>query len=258
VLLQWEPVPDAGSYDVAITQLSAFDVQSSSLQASAPITHTVGAEQTTFTVTAPSDGVYEWIVRATVNNEAQAWSPPSTFQVGELAQPNGIYLPLLALHEDCHGLLTKEKVWSGTLAVSCDESTLLAGQASLKLHASTPSIVELYSPLIPVTPNTLYEMSYQVRTDLTVDGADMYGKVIAAQYFSTTSEGDAVDQNRIDPGFNLGTSMGGQTDWQSKSYTFTTSANTAFVRLRATMGGPVGTATGTMWVSAVNIQVKAE
>jgi hypothetical protein len=157
--------------------------------------------------------------------------------------------------EPCDEGLTKTKIWQGSLSVSCDESELVNGGPSLRIDATEPSIVELYSLLIPVTPNTVYEVSYRVKTDLTVDGADMFGKVIAAQYTSAANEGDALDQNRVDAGFALGESVGSQTDWVTKSYTFTTGADTAYVRLRGVLGGPVGTATGTMWLTQVHLQV---
>jgi hypothetical protein len=169
--------------------------------------------------------------------------------------PASTYLPLLAHNVDCRGLFAKEHVWTGTLAVSCDAATQLDGRPTLKLHAATPSIVELYSPLISVTPNTTYAVSYRVKTDLTVDGADLYGKVIAAQYTSAAIESDAINQNRIDAGFGLGESVGDQTDWTTKSYTFTTSPDTAYVRLRGVLGGPVGTASGSMWLSDVHLQL---
>jgi hypothetical protein len=169
---------------------------------------------------------------------------------------SALFVPLLTRAVTCDELVTKQKIWSGTLAVSCDESTRIDGNPTLKLHAATPSIVELYSTLIPVTPNTVYEVSYQVKTDITVDGADMYGKVIAAQYTSTASETDAIDQNRVDAGFALGESVGGQSEWVTKSYTFQTTATTSFVRLRAVLGGPAGTAQGSMWIT--NIQLAPE
>jgi hypothetical protein len=167
---------------------------------------------------------------------------------------SALFVPLLARAVTCDELVTKQKIWQGDLAVSCDESTKHAGSASLRLHSTNPSIAELYSPLLPVQPNTVYRVSYWVKTDVEIDGADLYGKVIAAEYNSQAVESDEIDENRINAGFTLGESVGGQTEWVTKAYTFTTGADTAYVRLRAVLGGSVGTATGTMWLSDVNLQ----
>ena len=162
-----------------------------------------------------------------------------------------LFLPTLST--DCSTILFKEKIWIGRLAWGCEPSTRQTGASSLKLTSSIPSVVEVYSPLIQVDPNTIYRVSYWVRTDLTVDGADMYGKVITAQYNAQAQESDSVNENRLDPGFALGTSVGDNTDWTLQSYTFTSLPGTAYVRLRAVMGGPVGTAQGSAWFEQVQL-----
>jgi hypothetical protein len=115
-------------------------------------------------------------------------------------------------------------------------------------------IVEVYSALIAVQPNTEYVVSYWVKTDIEFSGDGMYGKVIVAQYNSDAQEADAVEVNRIDAGFKLGDSVGGKIDWVARSYSFATSPDTAFVRLRAPLGGPVNPARGTMWLDQVSIR----
>ena len=154
----------------------------------------------------------------------------------------------------CEELLSKPIVWQGDLAHSCDPTTKHSGVVSLKMHASSPSIVEMTSPLIPVQPGQAYEVAYWVKTDLTVDGAEMYGRVIAAQYNSSAQEDDAVNENRIDPGFALGENPDPQQDWTFKSYVFVTEPGTAYVRLRGVVGGPTGTASGSAWFDQVTIR----
>ena len=82
--------------------------------------------------------------------------------------------------------------------------------------------------------------------------AKVYGRVIAAQYYSFAKEEDEVNQNRIDSGFNLGENVGGTTDWTKKSYTFKTTSQTSFVRLRAVMGN--GRVKGEVWFDGVKIE----
>jgi hypothetical protein len=140
--------------------------------------------------------------------------------------------------------------------VSCDNDSPTPGYTSLRLTASEPSIVEAYSRLIPVQPNQTYRVSYWVKTDLYLDPSelpDLYGKVIAAQYSSAAQEGDPINANRLDPGFDLGESVGGQTDWAYRVYTFRTLDTAAYVRLRGVIGGTVGTAWGSMWLDQVSL-----
>jgi hypothetical protein len=163
-----------------------------------------------------------------------------------------LLLPLLRGAAVCNELLAKEMIWQGSLTASCDESVRLHTLPSLRMHAPEPSIVELYSPLVAVQPNSLYRVSYSVKTALQLQGADLYGRVIVAQYNSQAREDDAINhQSRLDPGFDLGESVGGERDWLAQSYTFRTGSDTAFVRLRAVLGGPTGTASGTMWLSDI-------
>jgi hypothetical protein len=170
---------------------------------------------------------------------------------------NWVYLPLVFRKfaaEVCEEILVKEKIWQGELASTCDPSFKTDGQVSLKLSSDTFSIAERYSRLISVESNQTYEVSYWVKTDLEIDGAELYGRVVAAQYNAQAKESDEINEHRIDSGFTLGESVGGQTDWAFKSYTFTTDAETKYVRLRAFMGGPVGTAKGRFWLDQVSIQ----
>jgi hypothetical protein len=127
---------------------------------------------------------------------------------------------------------------------------------SLRLTSESFAIAEAYSLLIPVLPNQTYEVSYWVKTDLEVQGADLYGKVKVSQHSSEALEADDVNINRLDAGNDLGQSVGGTTGWAFMSYTFTTRSDTAFVRLRATMGGQVGTVRGSFWLDGVTIRQK--
>ena len=77
---------------------------------------------------------------------------------------------------------------------------------------------------------------------------------LTAQYSAKAKEADEVNENRLDAGFGLGQNAGGQTDWILKSYTFVTTYETAYIRLRALMGGTVGTAEGDAWFDAVTIR----
>jgi hypothetical protein len=104
-----------------------------------------------------------------------------------------------------------------------------------------------------VTPGQAYRVSYWVKTDLLVDNAMVYGRIVAAQYTAQAQEGDEVNENRIDGGFLLGENVGGTVDWVHKSYTFTVTAETHHVRLRAPMGLS-GRAKGRVWFDGVSLE----
>jgi ELWxxDGT repeat protein len=165
------------------------------------------------------------------------------------------YLPLVlqAQPDPCGEILVNQKVWQGGLTWSCDETEHQVGPTSLKMQAGSYSIVEMYSRLIPVQPNHTYQVSYWVKTDLEINAAELDGRVVASQYNASALEGDGLQENRLDAGFSLGENAGPQQDWIHKTYTFTTSAQTAYVRLRAILGGTTGTVRGTMWVDNVSL-----
>ena len=96
-------------------------------------------------------------------------------------------------------------------------------------------------------------MSYWVKTNLAIDNAEVYGRVIPAQYNNLAQENDGVNENRIDAGFTLGENVGGETDWVFKFYTFKTNENTYYVRLRAPLG-LAGRAMGQVWFDEVVIK----
>jgi hypothetical protein len=197
-----------------------------------------------------------WVVAALSSDEA--WVATHGGSILRRQAVYRTYLPLLRRdpRPPCDEILSKEKIWRGDLDQTCDIVVKKHGDSSLRLIANDFSIVEVYSPLIPVEPGGSYRVSYWVRTDLELDPvepAQMYGKVIAAQYTAQAQEGDGIGDNRLDPGFGLGESVGGETDWVFKEYTFETLGDAAFVRLRGIIGGPVGTARGSMWLDQVTI-----
>ncbi len=154
-------------------------------------------------------------------------------------------------------MLPIPKIWKGALQAQCDRVVTHDGYPSLWLNTlDTWAVVERYSPLIPVEPNQPYALSYWVKTDVTFQLADMYGKVITSEYYSVAREEDAVNENRIGAGFATGRSIGDKTDWTYQSYQFTTRADTTFVRQRAVMGGPdqTGGAKGSMWISQLSLR----
>lgn len=161
-----------------------------------------------------------------------------------------LYMPSVRSPQPCDTWLTKTKIWEGSLTIQCDSSVTRNGLPTLKLQADSPSIVEAYSSLIAVQPNTLYRVSYWVQGDIEVDGAEIYGRMVAAEYSNQARESDEMNVNRISTGFELGENVGNQI-WVRKSYTFRTNEHTSYVRLRAIIGGPVGTASGTMWLSDI-------
>lgn len=154
----------------------------------------------------------------------------------------------------CEENIFKKKVWQGELSWNCDQGVKKEGDASIKLSSNTPSDTEAYSPLIKVEPNTTYRISYWVKTEnLQPEGAQVYGRIIVAQYNQNAKETDEVNQNRIDAGFNLGENVGETTSWLEKSYTLRTSGETKYIRLRAPMGLG-GKAKGTVWYDEVKIE----
>jgi uncharacterized repeat protein (TIGR01451 family) len=170
-----------------------------------------------------------------------------------------VHLPLIArsvLPRTCEEILTKQQVWQGNLSWTCDESIRRAGAFSLRLQTFIPSIAEAYSYLIPVRPNQTYGVSYWVKTNLEVDGAELYGRVVAAQYNTQSQEDDEINENRLDSGFGLGRNATLHQDWTFESYVFTTGPETAYIRLRALIGGPVGTARGEIWLDQVTVSAQ--
>jgi hypothetical protein len=157
---------------------------------------------------------------------------------------------------ECTGLLTKEKVWKGLYRWSCDPGPEHDGGLALRLDTlGTLAIVERYSALISVRPNQVYTVSYWVRTELEVEKADVFGKIVPAEYARNAKESDNINDNRLEPGFALGENVGGVTGWTHKAYSFTTRPDTAFVRIRAIIGGPEGYSggRGRFWLFGVSI-----
>jgi len=154
----------------------------------------------------------------------------------------------------CEENIFKKKVWQGGLNWECDRQAKKDGQASIKLTADQFSDAETYSPLIKVLPNQKYQVSYWVKTqNLQPDNSQVYGRILAAQYNSKAKETEAINQNRIDPGFSLGENIQNTTDWVKKSYIFQAMPNTRYIRLRAPMGLQ-GKAKGAVWFDEVKIE----
>lgn len=195
----------------------------------------------------------------TINNQ-MFWSAVAITDNDYVAESTFTYSPRLYLPltvnttktKSCEEPFIKSQVWEGELAWDCDSVVKKDGVSSIRLESEVFSDAEVYSSLIPVSPNQTYEVSYWVKTNLTVDNAEVYGRVITAQYNNQAQESDAVNENRIDAGFTLGDNVGGETDWVHKSYTFTTNNLTYFVRLRAAIG-LAGRAMGKVWIDGVSI-----
>jgi hypothetical protein len=164
-----------------------------------------------------------------------------------------IYLPLIAHQlKRCEENLYRAKVWQGELQWDCDSLEKVEGRSSVRLESTVPSDAELFSPLLAVLPGERYRVSYWVKTDLTVEDAQVYGRIVAAQYGAQARESDEVNEERIDGGFALGSNVGQVTNWVQQSYTFTTTVDARFVRLRAPLG-LAGRATGRVWYDWVSL-----
>jgi len=156
----------------------------------------------------------------------------------------------------CEENLFNKKIWNpdGSLEWQCDNNIKKDGLASIKLTTQTPSNAEVYSPLIKVEPNRTYRLSYWVKTEnLTPQDAQVYGKIVVAQYNQNTKEDEDISQNRIDAGFSLGENIGGTNNWTKKSYSFNTNSQTVYIRLRAPLG-LAGKAKGTTWFDQIDIK----
>ncbi len=160
---------------------------------------------------------------------------------------------LSQIQPPCGEALSVARIWQGALEQSCAVEPRGAGTLALELSAADWSIVEVYSALLPVEPNRTYEVSYWLRTEIEINGAELYGRVLAAQFSAQAQEGQAITENRLDNGFGTGRSVGGSSAWSVQSYTFTTLPDAAFVRLRGVLGGPTGTARGRMWLAQVRL-----
>jgi len=158
----------------------------------------------------------------------------------------------------CEENFLNRKVWSGgeNLTASCDANDKKDGNYSLKMDSSKGfSNVEFYTPLISVTPNTQYKLSYWVKTKDIVkadSNTQTMGKVYPALYKSTAKEGDEVNaSNRISSGFNIGPNLTGTNDWVFKETLFITTADTAYLRLRVQPGNA---GKGIIWVDNVKLE----
>lgn len=167
---------------------------------------------------------------------------------------NYVYLPLtLGKAKSCEEPFVKPVIWEGVLYWDCDPIEKKEGVSSIRLDSPEFSDAEVDSKLISVSPNQTYKVTYWVKTNLIVDTATVYGRVIPAQYNNLAQESDAINENRIDAGFSLGENLGGETDWVLRSYTFTTGSKAYFVRLRAPMGLS-GRAKGQVWFDGLTIE----
>jgi len=170
---------------------------------------------------------------------------------GELRER--IYLPLILRQlKRCEESLYRAKVWQGELQWDCDPLVKVEGRSSVRLESTVPSDAELFSPLLAVLPGERYRVSYWVKTELTVEDAQVYGRVVAAQYSAQAKESDEVNEGRVDSGFALGNNLGRVSDWVQQSYTFTTAVDARFVRLRAPLG-LAGRATGRVWYDGLSL-----
>jgi len=155
------------------------------------------------------------------------------------------------INQEVFGSFSREEwkplVWSGTAVYECDEG--------LKIYSSDLSSAEAYSHLIPVSPKTTYRVSYKVKTDnlQPESNTEIYGTIVAAEYNQSAKEEDKVTQNRIKDGRGTGVNLEGTHDWSEKGYTFTTSSETHYLRLRA-MNGGWGKASGTAWFDKVRLE----
>ena len=182
---------------------------------------------------------------------------PDVDEIHEYIPPKMLYMPfLVALSSNYVPVeepFIKTKIWDGELYWQSDTSIKKEGLSSVRLETDVFSDAEIYSSLIAVLPNEKYQVSYWVKTDLTILDANVYGRVITAQYSNEAQEDNEIGENRIDSGFSLGENTGGESDWVYKSYTFTTNASAYFVRLRAPMGLD-GHAKGQVWFDGVAIE----
>jgi len=168
-----------------------------------------------------------------------------------------LYLPLINSGFDpgfCGEYFTKVKRWKGKLFWECDPNHTKASYHSIKLEAEIFTDAEVDSPLIPVEPNQLVRVSYWVKTNLEIENANVYGKIIAAQFDENAQEGDEVYHNQIAPGYSLGENVGPKTDWVFQSYIFKTNSETRFIRLRGPMG-LLGKAKGEVWFDGVRVDL---
>jgi hypothetical protein len=111
----------------------------------------------------------------------------------------------------------------------CDNYTLGS------IFRVVPSSAEMYSPLIEVEPNTNYTLTYEVRHNgIQGFSATGIGTVVATEYLGTALESDGVDVKVSSSGIRNGIPYIdiNNYDWQTKQYSFTTSASSRFVRLR--------------------------
>lgn len=233
-----------------------------------PIAITVGPGQTMpvhITVYVPPDAspnqIDNLILSATLQTDRSVITEggtaiivPDIDLLHEDSLSKAIYLPLAQNRFTSYDEpFAKVKIWDGKLYWQSDTSIKKDSVSSMRLEADVFSDAEVYSNLIHVLPNQAYSVSYWVKTNLIIDDSNIYGRVITAQYSNEALEDDEIFENRTDPGWNLGENEGSETDWVFKTYTFTTTSNTHFVRLRAPMGLD-GHAKGQVWFDNVNIE----
>ena len=158
----------------------------------------------------------------------------------------------------CEENIFKKKLWSGSFDWSCPSEPAPRGGTSLKLTSTTDVNGELYSPLIKVSPNTTYKISYDVNANLTLNGANVFGKIVPAEYTTYAKESHAVnDATRISAGFQYGINDNSKYWRNAISYTFSTDPRTEYVRLRAFLGGD-GLAKGTVYYDNVKIMKNSD
>jgi len=108
--------------------------------------------------------------------------------------------------------------------------------------------------LVSVEPNTTYTLAYDVKTEDVTGTSQWTSVVLAPEYTSQAQPGQPQEQNRITDGRHATVEpTTGTTDWVRKSYTFTTTADTAFVRYQLRLDGWDGVSRGRAYFKNVEI-----
>jgi hypothetical protein len=143
-------------------------------------------------------------------------------------------------------------VWSGGPLINYDYQD---SRLFFYLHSQQPSNCEVYSSLINVERSKGYFVSYQVKTENLQGDGQYPASVLASEYNINAKETDRLIDNRVHDGrrSNIPTFSGTTGDWQIVRYKFTTTNETAYVRLRA-MNAGWGTSTGKAWFRQIKIK----
>jgi|GEM_PF-3649699 len=144
-------------------------------------------------------------------------------------------------------------VWSGGTLINYERQN---NQLVFSLCSQQqPSNGEVYSSLINVERSSSYLVSYQVKTENLQGDGQYPAAVIASEYNSSAKETERLTDNRVHDGrrSNIPTFQGTTGVWQSVSYKFTTTDETAYVRLRALNAG-WGNSSGKVWFKQVKMK----